>query len=40
MVLDNFLDAIAKAEKLICKSSTESEASFTDKEFFSFGNGI
>ena len=32
MVLDIFLDAIAKAKKLI--------RSFTDKEFFSFVNGV
>ena len=31
-----FLNAIAKAKKLI----RESNASFTDKEFLSFGNGI
>ena len=36
-----FLDAIAKAKKTNSQIySTESQASFTDKEFFSFGNGI
>ena len=36
-----FLDAIAKAKKLIRKSIAQnSKVSFTDKEFFSFGNGI
>ena len=40
-VLDHFLDAIAKAKKTNSRIySTESKASFTDKEFFSFGNGI
>ena len=36
MVLDLFLDAFAKAKKLIHKSI----ARFTEKEIFSFGNGI
>ena len=32
-----FLDAIAKAKKLIRKSIAQN---LTDKEFFSFGNGV
>ena len=41
MVLDIFLNANAKANKTnLWISSTEYQASFTDKEFFSFENGI
>ena len=40
-VLDIFLDASAKPKKTNLRIySTESKASFTDKEFFSFGNGV
>ena len=40
-VLDIFLEAIAKAKKLICKSIAQNlkQVSLT-KRFFSFGNGV
>ena len=40
-VLDDFLDAIAKAKKLICESIAQNIKPVSlNKSFFDFGNGI